>query len=241
MNLKKVNPMRYREKIYDTYASVSGLQAPLQSKYQALAHNLTRHLRTVPSNEKVLDIGSGQGELLELCRNLGIRAEGVDISRELTEACNERELKVTLIDDLKSFIEGGRNAWWLVTMIDVMEHFTKDEAFEILSLVYKCVLRPGGKIILQVPNMQSPFAALNLYCDLTHEWGYTEASLAQLLRSVGFRKVGLYPQNYPPFRLYVIRHALRSMLYLFWRSILIIDQPNRGSILTPNLIAVAEV
>lgn len=229
--------MNYRRQIYGTYASVSGLHSPIQSKYRSLDHNLAPLLGG--RSGKVLDIGSGQGEFLELCDHLGLEAEGVEINAELVDASRSRGLKVVLIDDLATFLKSCSRSYDVVSMIDVLEHFTKAEAFEIVSLVCRHALHSGGILVLQVPNMQSPFATLNLYHDLTHEWGYTEFSLNQLLRAAGFKKVLTYPQNYPMSGLYIVRRVLRRILYILFRAILLVDQPNRGRVLTPNLIAVA--
>ena len=228
----------YRGPVYAKYTSVSNLSRPLASKYQSLKYNLSKHLLAKQCNGPVLDIGAGQGEFLELCRDLGLKAEGVDISNELVSACTSRGLKVRRIDNPHDFLRAEETSWGLVSMIDVLEHFTKDEAFEILALVQKRLL-PRGKLILQFPNMQSPFATLNLYHDITHEWAYTEFSITQLLKTVGFERVSIYPCDFPPMGLSIIRRVLRYLLYAVWRTILVIDQPNRGRILTPNLIVVA--
>jgi len=228
----------YRSEIYDTYSSISGLNAYLPSKYLSLVRNVRPRLIPHKSTGRLLDIGSGQGELLSLCADLGLEAEGVDISLELVESCMARGLKVTLTSDVLGFLRCCSNDRTIVTMIDVLEHFTKAEAAELLNLIRSRVLQPGGKIIIQVPNMQSPFAALNFFHDMTHEWAYTESSITQLLRNAGFREVEVVPSDYPMRGKFVIRHWLRRLYYAFLRCILVIDQPNRSCILTPNLIAV---
>jgi len=54
-------------------------------------------------------------------------------------------------------------------------------------------LAPGGRLVVCVPNAESPLAATTIYCDLTHEHeSFTAASLEALfychgLRSAGFR------------------------------------------------------
>jgi predicted TPR repeat methyltransferase len=232
--------MSYRELVYPTYSSVSGLDQVLPSKYEALAYNLKPRLQDIPAGARVLDIGSGQGEFLELCRELDLEAEGIDVSPELAEACRKRGLRVTVVREPVEFLRSSNSQWRVISMIDVLEHFTRDEAIEIVQLIRGRALENGGKLILQIPNMQSLFAALNLYHDITHEWSYTEVSITQLLRSVGFTKVTTYPQNAPFRGKYIVRYILRKLLYLMIHLILIIDQPNRGSILTPNLIVVAE-
>lgn len=229
----------YRAPVYARYASVANLSRPLSAKRRSLEWNISKHLLAKECRRPVLDIGAGQGEFLEVCRDLGLEAEGVDISHQLVSACAARGLKVRLIDDLQSFLPAEEASRELISMIDVLEHFTKDEAFGILTLVYRCLL-PKGRLILQFPNMQSPFAALNFYHDITHEWSYTEFSIAQLLKTVGFERVSVYPCDYPFVGLSAARHALRSLLYAVWRAVLIVDQPNRGRILTPNLVVVAD-
>jgi len=232
--------MNYRRAVYESYATVSGLAQPLQSKYQALERNVAPLLASQRNRGTLLDIGSGQGELLKLCQTMGIEAEGVDLAREVVDSCIKRGLKVTLIEDLNRFLADVDRKWDVVCMIDVIEHFSKSEAFELLQLVRQ-VLKPGGRVILQTPNMQNPFASLNLYHDLTHEWAYTEASIEQLLRACGYRNVQTRPAEYPGRGAYLLRSLLRDLLYLFVRLMLVVDQPNRRRVLTPNLIAIAEV
>lgn len=232
--------MNYRRAVYESYASVSGLSQPLKSKYQALERNVGPLLAPQRNRGTLLDIGSGQGELLTLCRTMGIDAEGVDLAREEVESCIQRGLKVALIDDLGRYLAEVDRKWDVVSMIDVIEHFSKSEAFVLLRLV-RGVLKPGGRVILQTPNMQNPFASLNLYHDLTHEWAYTEASIEQLLRASGFRQVQTRPAEYPARGTYLVRSLLRDVVYLFVRLLLAIDQPNRRRVLTPNMIAVGEV
>lgn len=232
------NDQDYRRKVYDTYTSVSGLNTYLPSKYQSLVQNLRPHLQAHAGKGRLLDIGSGQGELLTLCRDLGFEAEWVDISRELAESCRARGLKVALTSDLFVFLKNCVNDKVVVTLIDVLEHFTKAEAIELLGIIRSHVLQPGGKVVIQVPNMQNPFAALNFFHDVTHEWAYTEHSISQLLGNAGFKEVKVLPSDYPMTGVYVVRHWLHKLYYVCLRGILLIDQPNRSNILTPNLIAV---
>lgn len=227
--------MKYREQIYQNYASL-GLTSVLQSKYNAMEYNLKPHLK---SGASLLDIGSGQGEFLDICRHLGMEASGVDVCPELVESSRRRGLKVTLISDLSTYLKTCVNNYDYVSMIDVLEHFNKEEAFDIVSNICSHALHPKGKFIVQIPNMWNLFAAANHYNDYTHECGYTEQSLTQLLKSAGFKEVRLYPQRYQFIGIYALREVLRQIWYLLLKSILLIDQPNRGKILTPNFIAVA--
>lgn len=126
----------YRSVVYNSYSTITGLNQFLKSKYDSLAHNLTVHLLTAKeAGGRVLDIGSGQGELLALCLDLGIEAEGLDVSQELVNACTSRGLKVMLVGNLITALSENTKTYYIVTLIDVLEHFTKAEALRVLELI----------------------------------------------------------------------------------------------------------
>lgn len=49
-------------------------------------------------------------------------------------------------------------------------------------------LKPGGKIIMRLPNGDSPFVGMNLFNDITHVWTYTPNCLESLGRMIGFSR-----------------------------------------------------
>ena len=50
------------------------------------------------------------------------------------------------------------------------------------------VLRPGGRLILRLPNGNSPLVGLNLFNDITHVWTYTANCLNSLARMHRFTR-----------------------------------------------------
>ncbi|MDW8468724.1 MAG: hypothetical protein RML56_06815 [Burkholderiales bacterium] len=56
-----------------------------------------------------------------------------------------------------------------------MEHFSRDEAIRFLDLC-RAALKPGGRLILQTPNADSPFGSSIRYGDITHEWAFNVKS-----------------------------------------------------------------
>lgn len=216
--------------LYDRYGSIGGLSTPLRNKYLSLRENVLPHLRG-----PVLEVGCGQGELLGLCGEVGIDARGCDISPEMVAACRSRGLPVDQVEDTLAYLKAAE-PWDTLVLVDVLEHMTRDEALDVARIARS----RGKRMVVQVPNMASPFASLNLYHDLTHEWAYTEASINQLLRLAGFGHIRVLPVDHPPVGLQHVRKLLRRGFYagLWW--LLMIDQPNRSRILTPNLLAIAE-
>jgi SAM-dependent methyltransferase len=83
--------------------------------------------------------------------------------------------------------------------IDVLEHLTRDELIETLRRIV-AALRPGGALIAQVPNAESPFHGAIRYGDLTHELAFTADALDHLFALVGlargeFRECGPVAKN----------------------------------------------
>jgi SAM-dependent methyltransferase len=226
-----------RQAVLDRYIRDGGLGTFSDVKQATHAHNLLPLVNDVSRETPVLEIGPGLGELLECLRAAHFTAiEACDMSSEVIEACDQRGFTVHQITSIPEFLDGQAGRYGAVFMIDILEHLTKTEAFEALRAVRQA-LRPGGHVIIQVPNMQSPFASTNLYWDITHEVGYTEFSLHQLCASAGFSNTCFSAYDYPPVGIYRLKRVLRSAFYVLVKSALLIDQWNRGRILTPNLIA----
>lgn len=111
-----------------------------------------------------------------------------------------------------------------VAAIHVIEHFYEWEAFDVLT-EWKRVLKPGGKMILELPCMDKVFGyvvrciankepmqpfmtLLALYGDpkeksvaMCHKWGYFQKPLRDLLEKVGMRQIEFCkPRYHFPFR-----------------------------------------
>jgi len=96
--------------------------------------------------------------------------------------------KISLTNDLATFLSLHKDTFELITMCDVVEHIPKSQILTVMSSVY-AALKTGGILIVQVPNMQSITANIFRYDDFTHETGYTERSLIQMLTLSGFNSI----------------------------------------------------
>jgi ubiquinone/menaquinone biosynthesis C-methylase UbiE len=111
-----------------------------------------------------------------------------------------------------------------VAAIHVLEHFYEWEVADLLT-EWKRVLKPGGKMILELPCMDKVFAyvsncvinkeplqpfmtLLALYGDpkhkseaMCHKWGWFQNPLRNMLESVGMTEIKFCEPNYHfPFR-----------------------------------------
>jgi predicted SAM-dependent methyltransferase len=71
---------------------------------------------------------------------------------------------------------------------DFLEHLKSERVCEILELVFNS-LEKEGIFKLKVPNMSNPFSLISMYRDFTHNCGFTETSIYQVLYNVGFKDI----------------------------------------------------
>lgn len=116
----------------------------------------------------LLDLGCGRGEFLELCREAGLPARGVDVNPAMVATCRELGLDVTEADGL-TYLRGLPQAGLGgILLSQVIEHLSLDQLTELVALCSE-KLAPGGVLIAETVNPQtlSTFAGA-FYVDLTH-------------------------------------------------------------------------
>ena len=130
------------------------------------------------------------GALLLYLKNKGYNnIEGIDICDEQVKWCRNNICKnVKNRRPFGFFTHSGESAFDLVIMNDLIEHLPKSEIVDILTGVRKS-LKPGGSLICRLPNMSNIFGVYLLYNDFTHEAGFTENSVRQLLNLSGFNDI----------------------------------------------------
>lgn len=203
----------------------------LSSGFAELNKNAKKHLlelyrhnykRFLPKNKSadILEIGCGQGYFLDFLGEQGYRnIFGVDLSREAIEFCLERGLsKVKLINDLPEFLVSSA-MYDFVVLNDVIEHFPKNEVLNYLEKIRE-KMNVGGAIIIKTGNLSSIVGLRIRYNDFTHESGFTEYSLCQVLKVSGFSDIMIYPFVFPKNRIVrVVRAGGQMMLHFFWKTI----------------------
>ena len=127
----------------------------------------------------------------------------------------------------------------VVIATDFLEHLRRFEALQALDRI-KRSLRPGGALILRVPNAGSPFGGTLRYGDLTHETSFTPRSLQQLGAVVGFPTVEIHACT-PP--IHGFKSALRAAIWwavaAMMKMALIAETGQvRGHVVTQNIVAV---
>lgn len=125
----------------------------------SLAHVLfepVRRLARTPGG-KLLDIGCATGKILEVARENGWNARGVEISAWAAEGARRKGFEVhTGTLEEAHLPEASMD---VITMFDVIEHIPDPR--KTLHEVHR-LLRPGGTLVVQTPNANG-FGARFLY------------------------------------------------------------------------------
>lgn len=184
-----------RNPLYERYLSRHFAHVSDQSRYRErkVAYYTHNYLRHLPASRETcfLDIGPGYGEFIELLQRQGYRSiHAVDISPEVAEFCNGVVPASTLaVADTTAYLLSRPGAFDVISMFHILEHVPKAESLALLTAVH-AALRPGGRLIIEVPNMANPVIGMNVrYADFTHEVGFTELSLRYVLEMSGFSQV----------------------------------------------------
>jgi SAM-dependent methyltransferase len=116
----------------------------------------------------VLDIGCGRGEWLELLKENGCVATGVDTNRVMVGVCQSRGLDVVEADVVSYLRSCGDGVLGAVTGFHIVEHLSLSNLIAVLDEVVR-VLSPGGIAIFETPNPGNVLVGSNtFYYDLTH-------------------------------------------------------------------------
>jgi SAM-dependent methyltransferase len=207
----------YRKRIYERYTTDRYPQFVTfneETYNKTLKPILTRLKKWLPTNKsiKYLDVACGAGQLLYGFKSMGFNnIYGIDVSPQQVLVAKNISTNVFEGDALE-FLQKNKNSFDLITAIDILEHLDKNEMFDFLDAIYLS-LREGGRLILQMPNAESPFGHKIRYCDLTHENSFDPSNLNSILNIVGFKNFEI--QECGP----IVHGPISFLRFLIWRII----------------------
>ena len=137
----------------------------------------------------VLDVGCGRGEFLQLLREHGISARGIDLNPEMAEACRARGLDASAADALTTLRELPDQSLGGLIAVQVIEHLKPAYLSQFLQTAF-FKLRPGAPLVLETINPACWVAFFESYIrDLTHEQPIHSETLQYMLQASGFASV----------------------------------------------------
>ncbi len=140
----------------------------------------------------LLDVGCGRGEWLELLREEGYRARGIDSNGAAVRQCRELGLDVAeaeVIDHLRGLDRGSLD---VVTGFHLIEHLSFPTLVALFDEAF-AVLKSGGMIILETPNPTNILvSAYDFYRDPGHIRPLHPDTVNFIAENRGFVRTGSY-------------------------------------------------
>ena len=202
-----------REKLFDEYFSSIFSHSNVFSKKEynnAFLQFELNYGNYIPlqKDAKILDIGCGTGHFLYYLEKKGYNNFlGIDISPQQINFCRKNVSKHVEIADAFEFLKDKKNIYDAIVANDLLEHIPKGEIIKFLKLTNEA-LKSEGVFCMKTPNMGNPFTIYLRYKDFTHEAGFTDMSLYQVLWTAGFQDIQILP-----YKIYIHR-SLKSFIGL---------------------------
>ena len=156
--LKKFYPKNYMPYNYNLKDWRDKLELSI---YKILNKSIIKHIfyplnffirrgLTISKKGRLLDIGCGSGNFLNISNVLGMEAYGIDISTDIKNASFKDGVKI-YNQDIEQF-DFPKNYFDVITLNHVLEHLP--HTHKILKKLKK-IIKPRGTIIIQIPSSTS--------------------------------------------------------------------------------------
>ncbi len=166
-----------------------GFEDRFRGSREEIRSRLTDYVPLFSGATNVVDVGCGRGELLELFRDAGVIAQGVDTNERMVSVCTERGLRASQTDALTFLRAQPDGSLGGLIAIQVVEHLQPDYLMAFLEAAFHA-LRPGATVVLETINVSCWMAFFETYLrDLTHARPLHPDTLRFLVEASGFTQV----------------------------------------------------
>ena len=188
------------QKISSTQTRFEAIYQDFEDKFRGKKDDIKEYLKIyLPFIEKIsskkedisiLDIGCGRGEWLELVKEQGYKAKGIDTNYQMIQECQKTSLDVELAEALNYLRNLPSNSFSMITAFHVIEHLPSFDT--VLILLEQCyrVLKPNGMIIFETPNPRNILVgSSDFYLDPSHKNPLHPLSMKFFTKRIGFCNV----------------------------------------------------
>lgn len=165
-----------------------------RGKRSAIKERVAVYLPTVTAvvrkaGGEILDVGCGRGEWLELLKDSGLSARGVDLNRAMVNECRELGLEVVEDDLIAYLADTPSGSLGAITGFHIIEHLPFTRFLTLLDETLR-VLKPGGVAIFETPNPENvTVGSCNFWYDPTHERPMPPEPTKRIAELRGFARV----------------------------------------------------
>ena len=138
------------------------------SHAEDVRQNFENYLEYFANKTRVIDMGCGRGEMLELLKEKGVPVKGIDGDAESVAICKSKGLDAEEADLFQWLRSQPDGAYEVLFCSQVIEHLPP---LELPQFIRDCAakLEKGGVLILETPNPEClAIFATHFYLDPTH-------------------------------------------------------------------------
>lgn len=167
----------------------AGFENRFRGYEEEIKNQQASYLPYFKKGRKVLDLGCGRGEFLQLLEENEIEAVGVDMNEAMIEICRDKGLDCQKGDILEKLAEYDDSTLGGIFSSQVIEHLPPPYLRRMVEISY-FKLAPSSYLLLETINPASVFSLVQIYfLDLSHQKPIHPQALKFLLESSGFEGV----------------------------------------------------
>ncbi len=137
---------------------------------------------------EVLDIGCGRGEFLEILKEAGFRARGIDSSPQMVARCRAKGLDVEQAEAL-GYISSRKDNLGNVFLSQVVEHMDYKDIYTLIKSCWQKMAKES-LLLIETINPNSFYAQSRAYViDPTHVGLVSPETLSYTFDKIGFRNL----------------------------------------------------
>ncbi len=188
--------------------------------------------RCITDEKKLLDVGCGTGDFLQVAKHNNWKISGIEPNPQARAIANNKtDNSVFDLDQLLKFQPTSFN---VITLWHVLEHLPNLEEH---VQIFKKLLKPDGILIIAVPNYKSYDAKYYkefwaAYDVPRHLWHFDKESISKLVSKVSMHVVKIKPMYFDAFYVSLLSEKYKNGKMNFLRGSLVGLLSNLKSIKT---------
>lgn len=162
----------------------------------------------------ILEIGCGTGIFSRYLRQKGFTdVVCLDVDERLAPALADLDPFQVVFEEAETYVDtiSGKRTFDLVVMQDVLEHLQLEKTLSMLKALHT-VLAPGGRILIRIPNLSSPWGARFYYGAFDHVTPYSPDRVREIAALTSFQVVRMAGQKTGKRRKQIAANILHAAL-----------------------------
>ena len=200
----------------DDYISHTDSKRNLLEKAYHVVRNISlkRKLKLINSfaseDKKLLDVGCGTGDFLQIAQQVNWTVTGIEPNEEARKIANSKTNNSVF--NVKQLLEFEKQSFDVITLWHVLEHLPNlNEHVSIL----KSLLKEKGNLIIAVPNYKSYDAMYykNFWAAFDaprHLWHFNQESVAKLFANENMEVVEILPMKFDAYYVSLLSEKYKS-------------------------------